>query len=67
MPEAFERVSTIATGAGGFAAESRFFGRAADSTIAPRTDGGQPTKEIAVPQPPRGGANLTLRVPADRF
>ena len=67
VPEAFERVSAIATGAGEFVAESRFFGRASDPTVAPRTDGRAPTAETAVPLAPRGGASLTLRVPAERF
>jgi hypothetical protein len=73
VPDAFERVSAIAAGAGGFVAESRFFGRATAPTVAPRTavpggtDGREPAAATAIVMPPRGGASLTLRVPADRF
>jgi len=70
VPDAFERVSAIATGAGGFVAESRFFGRATEPTVAPRAvgpDGREPAPAPNVVLPPRGGASLTLRIPADRF
>ncbi len=65
ISDSFERVSAIATGSGGFVAESRFFGRQ-DPTIPPRTDGRESTQPV-MPRPPQGGASLTLRIPAHRF
>jgi hypothetical protein len=67
VPDSFERVSAIATGAGGFVADSRFFGRATEPTVAPRTDGREPGPASTVALPPRGGASLTLRIPAEHF
>ncbi len=68
VSDSFERVSAIATGAGGFVAESRFFGRQGDPTVPPRTaveDRAAP--QTPVSRPPQGGASLTLRIPANRF
>ncbi len=68
VADAFERVSSIATGAGGFISESRFFGRQADPTRPPRTgvpERGEPQGVLV--RPPQGGASLTLRIPANRF
>lgn len=68
VTESFERVSSIATGAGGFVSESRFFGRQGDPTVAPRTGVDERSEpQVTMPRPPQGGASLTLRVPANRF
>lgn len=66
VSDSFERVSAIATGAGGFVAESRFFGRQ-DPTVPPRTSDRREGVQPTVARPPQGGASLTLRIPADRF
>ncbi len=67
VTESFERVSSIATAAGGFVSESRFFGRQADPTVAPRTGTEPRETESTIARTPQGGASLTLRVPASRF
>lgn len=67
VTDAFERVSAIATGAGGFVAESRFFGRQADPTLPPRTTPDERAPQTSIARPPQGGASLTLRIPANRF
>ncbi|MCC6236321.1 MAG: DUF4349 domain-containing protein [Dehalococcoidia bacterium] len=67
VTETFERVSSIATSAGGFVSESRFFGRQVDPTIAPRAGAESRETDAPIMRTPQGGATLTLRVPANRF
>lgn len=67
VTDAFERVSSVATAAGGFVSESRFFGRQGDPTVAPRAGTEPRQTDVSIARPPQGGASLTLRVPANRF